>query len=603
MSSHRPASTTPGSSTNTSSAIRSRTRRLVSFTEDEDDDVNGKPLQSSGLSFLSPDLPPTRSGRSTPSSQPSRGISPVPMSHPSRATSPPNRAWSKDSLGFLDSSWSSLQSLASSFLGSDVAHPPPNGDPRGHVRKPSRPDPYSKAPTPASAWGPSAPASPEIGAGTQEERRALVQAKKREALLLADPVPTWSGDRRHKRRDSCDQTGHSAIDPEQDEEALAYIHHVQPTDSITGVTIRYGCQPAIFRKANGFWPSDSIQGRKTVLLPVESCTVKGRPIPPPAPPLNGNGVERDSLEDPKGSSIVPSTTSGESTPQHASFPETAVEAEADRVWKHESLVQIDGFSAPVEIGRVPRRALGFFPRTRRKSVSATGSAPPSTSARERTDTTSTSSSPIEPPSSASTPSGIPSSPAASRATQSPLSGGHRRQRSNIQLTVPGVGTLDRNATAPGPAPDGLSKFFAQHLPTLAPPTPAPDFRDSSEYLSTSISNATTGLENLGGAFEGWMRKVTTRAKNSLGELQRAQSYQASPPGRSGGRRGDLIELHDGIDTRTPSRGSAFLADPRGRADFNRSSSSFHDGATRRGLSNPSSTSTSRTRVGDRYKDD
>lgn len=504
-------------------------------------------------------------------------------------------------VGFLDSSWSSLQSLASSFLGSDVAHPTPNGEPRGHVRKPSRPDPYSKFPTPTSApsaWGPSAPASPEIGAGTQEERRALVQAKKREALLLADPVPAWSRDRRHKRRDSCDQTGHSAIDPEQDEEALAYIHHVQPTDSITGVTIRYGCQPAIFRKANGFWPSDSIQGRKTVLLPVESCTVKGRPIPPPAPPLNGKGAEHESVEDPKGSSIVPSS-SGESTPQHASFPETAVEVEADRVWKHESLVQIDGFSAPVEIGRVPRRALGFFPRTRRKSVSATGSAPPSISARGRTDTASSSSSPTEPPSSASTPSGHPSSPAASRAPQSPLSRGHRRQRSNIQLAVPGVGTLDRNATAPGPAPDGLSKFFAQHLPTLAPPTPAPDFRDSSEHLSTSVSNAPTGLENLGGAFEGWMRKMTTRAKNSLGELQRAQSYQASAPGRTGGRRaGDLIELNDGIDTRNSSRDSTFLADPRGRADFSRGSST-----TRRGFSNPSSTSTSRTRVGDRYKDD
>jgi hypothetical protein len=33
----------------------------------------------------------------------------------------------------------------------------------------------------------------------------------------------------------------------------------------------------VFRKANGFWPNDNIQSRNTVLLPVDACSVKGRP--------------------------------------------------------------------------------------------------------------------------------------------------------------------------------------------------------------------------------------------------------------------------------------------------------------------------------------
>lgn len=618
----------PGtSSTNTTrrstSTVRSRPRRLVSFTDDESD--NGRQLGHSGSStVLSSDLPTPRSRGATPSPYRSRGVSPMPMRHPSRVTSSPGRGPS-NSLGgfsytgkhqvnfaessraavdFLDASWSSLQSLASSVLGSDIARPATNGTTRTHTRKPSRPDSYAVTPSRTLAplsWGPTAPSSSDIGAGTKEERQAFVQAKKREALLLADTETNGSLTTRHKRRDSCDRTVHSTAGPNQDEEALAYVHHVQPTDSITGVTIRYGCQPAIFRKANGFWPSDSIQGRKTVLLPVDSCSVKGRPIRHDLNLVDTESPRRDSLEDPSGSSIAPSSSPG---PSDKTDTDASSEVEADRIWKHESWVQIDGFTTPVEIGRVPRRALGFFPRSRRKSLSYTDSESPSFSGRERIPRLSSTTSPIESQVSQ------PTSPLGNRphadssgsrmSAKSSPAVRHQRQRSNIQLSGPGVGTLDRDTMAPGPALDGLSKFFAQHLPNLAPAPAPPNFQDSTEYTSNTVSNTPTGLDNIGGAVEGWVRKMTSRAKAGLNELQQTtHSHQMNGTTRRTGTRGvgDLIELNDGLESRDASKS-------RWRPEFNRSGTSLHNGASVSGRYPSPSAATSRTRAtGDRFKDD
>lgn len=516
---------------------------------------------------------------------------------------------SRAAVDFFDASWTSLQSLASSVLGSDIARPATtNGSTRTHVRKPSRPDPYMRPPartsTPAT-WGPSAPSTPEIGSGTQEERQALVQAKKREALLLADTGPAWSTTPRHKRRDSRDRTGHSNIDPDLDEDALAYIHHVQSTDTITGVTIRYGCQPAVFRKANGFWPSDSIQGRKTVLLPVDSCSVKGRPIRPRmGEDLLGDGrQEGESLEDMNGSSIAPTTSS--TSVEGGTSASPAAEIEGDRIWRHESWVHIEGFPAPVEIGRVPRRALGFFPRTRRKSVSYSDSVSSPLSGRGTTAPSSPS--PID---SGFTQPVIPkwSRPHADSSASRTSSKGkpgirHQRQRSNIQLSGPGVGTLDHDSNAPGPAMDGLSKFFAQHMPNLAPVARPPNFESSSESASTAAANTPTSLDNLGGAVESWVRKMTTRAKASLNELQQTPGPATHDPAQAVGRRGngDLIELNDGMESRSSSNA---ISEPRWRPDLLRSGSSLHEGTALRGRFLSPSPGTSRTRSGgDRAKDD
>ncbi|KAL5044496.1 hypothetical protein BDW71DRAFT_100754 [Aspergillus fruticulosus] len=609
------------------SASNLRPRRLISL--DDVRDNNGRQPSSSGLSRTgSSELPTLRSRGATPSPRPSRTVSPIPMGHPSRATQPRSDSRPGNSLGgfspngkyedpftessraavdFLDASWSSLQGLASSLLGSDTARPTSNGAPRSHARKPSRPDYFAKPRAPStSTWGPSGPTTTEIPAGTQEERQAMVQAKKMEALLLADTDPSWDLNSRHKRRDSNDRTVQSRVDTDRNEEALVYVHQVQPTDSITGVTIRYGCQAAIFRKVNGFWPSDSIQARKTVLLPVDCCSIKGRPVQAREEiALLQETSSRPSIEDPSGSSIVPAPSPESSTFWRSSEQTgTEPEPESEQVWKHESWVQIDGFMEPVEIGRVPRRALGFFPRSRRKSVSYSDSDP--VRGRLQTPIISTASSPIQP---IYSPNGNQNDAfhAGSPASQGPGSkpdGRHRRRPSGLELSWTGVGTLDRSVNLPGPAMDGLSKFFAQHLPTLAPKQAPPNFDSLSGNSSAVVSSNSTSLDSIGGAVEGWVRKITARAKSSINDLQQGTSSpqnRAMPPETR--RRGysDLIELDDGVESRNTS---GLLAGTSWKPNLTRSGSSYANGANLRGRFPSASPSTSRTRTGlDRAKGD
>ncbi|KAL4793843.1 hypothetical protein BDV19DRAFT_211707 [Aspergillus venezuelensis] len=585
------------------SASTVRPRRLISFTEDDGGNTIGQQPSSSGLSTMrSSELPSLRARGATPSPRPSRTVSPIPMGHPSRVTQSRGGSRPGNSLGgfysgkhqdpfaepsraaadFLDASWSSLQGIASSLLGSDSTRPTTNGAVRSHARKPSRPDYFSKPRTSSATWGPSGPATPEIGAGTQEERQAMVQAKKMEALLLADTDPSWNIGSKHKRRESNDRPVHTEIDPDHDEEALVYVHQVQPTDSITGVTIRYGCQAAIFRKANGFWPSDSIQGRRTVLLPVDCCSVKGRPVQPDINLLDT--PSRPSIEDTSGSSIVP-----QPTPEASTSKASDTSQESDQNWKHDSWVQIDGFPEPVEIGRVPRRALGFFPRTRRKSIYSDTEP---VRGRETTPVFSSASSPIQPTSRNNDCLGLPK-------TGGPGRPGHRRERSGFEFSGPGVGTLDRNVNLPGPAMDGLSKFFAQHMPTLAPKQAPPNFEDLSGNSSTAASSNSTSLDSIGGAVESWVRKMTARAKSSINELQQGTSSPQThglPP--QAGRRGfdDLIELDDGLESP-----SGLLSGPSWKPELTRSGSSYANGANLRGRFPSASPSTSRTRTG--LKDD
>lgn len=537
---------TGNAGTTSTSTVRSRSRRLVSFTDDDDNSSqsDSHPFSSASSTTLAPSGTKTARCRG-----PSRGASPLPMTHPSHATGSSNRgsrnetssfAWngsaatSRGAADFLDSSWSSLQSLASSVLGSDAGRASPTNVTKAHTRrKPSRSDVYIKS-TPRSTWGPSAPNIPEVGTGTKEERQALVQAKKREALLLADSNPIASRTFPHKRRDSGD-TSHQAVDLEHDEDALAYIHNVQPTDTITGVTIKYGCQAAVFRKANGFWPNDNIQSRNTVLLPVDACSVKGRPIP--KEPVD---LLSPDTEDPSDSSIVPAATSDD-TATDSGNP-TAAEDETE-VWKHESWVHMDGFPGPIQIGRVPRRALGFFPRTRRKSTSNSDAEPPGLY-QEAVTPPSPSRSPPPAPSSLGVlprtrPNGDQSKPKSTNNTRP----GHRRHNSSIHLSGTGVGTLDRTSTGPGPSLDGFTRFFAQHMPNIA--HAPPDNAGKSPFESSSTVNASTGLENIGGAVEGWVRKVATRAKAGINELQQPPS-QSSSRGRNLWRVGDLIELDDSM---------------------------------------------------------
>lgn len=503
----------------TGSTIRPRKGRLISYTDDSD----AEPL-STNIS---------RSGSNATSPFPSRGVSPLPKSHPSRphgsaasdssrkvnnsgrasdfGTSSISQPSTAVGSGLWGSSWSSLQGLASNVLGGDttsVRNKKSNGvfstqssrkrlpKPVGHHRA------VSNAAT-SLEWGPSVNSSIHVAAGTKEDRQAYVQAKKRETLLSAGVHASLDSIGRFKRRDS-DETASSAPPAEeQDRDALVYVHHVKPEDTLAGVMIKYGCQPPVFRKVNRFWPNDNIQIRKVVLLPVDACTARGRKVSASSElDLLGD----DMVEEPI-NSIRPTTHESrevsESVLQGSETPlSVATEPAEEPLWKHESWVQIDNIPGSVEIGRVPRRTLGFFPPSRRKSITFSDLDTPSTS--------------LDIPRLPSLNTSPASRPRRDRSSSGTAFANH--------LKGPGgVGTLGKAATGPGPGMDSLNKMFAHHLPNVAP---------RSSFESTH-SNTSTGIDKVGGTLEGWVRSMATNAAKIM-----------EPPAGSQSRMGDLIELDD-----------------------------------------------------------
>ena len=109
----------------------------------------------------------------------------------------------------------------------------------------------------------------------------------------------------------------------------------------------------------------------------------------------------------------------------------------------------------------------------------------------------------------------------------------------------GVGTLGRNVHNPGPAEDGLNKLFAAHLPDVAP-------KDNLDGFDMHRGQG-AGLDNISGAVEGWVRKLTTRASRSV-------HHGANGAAKWGQGVGDLIELDD-----TSDLGDVGSDDGRGRA--------------------------------------
>lgn len=93
--------------------------------------------------------------------------------------------------------------------------------------------------------------------------------------------------------------------------------------------------------------------------------------------------------------------------------------------------------------------------------------------------------------------------------------------------------LGAGTRSPGPAQDGLNKYLAPHLPNVAP-------RDSFESVGSSVSTA--GLETVGSAIEGWMKRVASRAAAAI-----AENSGAAVTGCRASLEGDLIELEDGFE--------------------------------------------------------
>lgn len=571
-----------GSSAQSSSTLRPRTKRLISGLSD----VGGE-------DSTSPAATPERRPSPAPSPFDSRSASPLPAAHPQRASSrngakryAGNNSWGRraqvgqqrtasaqSTSPFADlwgSSWATLQGIASDFLGND-----PTEAPLKDKQRQKRPlNKFAAARTASTStapgqWGPAPTSNPAnaIGAGTREEREAVIRAQKKKQMLTGQESSYADTLGKFKRRLSDDHESMSAPPGENDDrDALVYLHHVRKDDTLAGITIRYNCSANTIRKANRMWPNDTPQSRQTLVLPVDACGVKGKPLPDAqavdllsseGDDLSASQAEEVLTPKPPLTNGVPAThartaSTSTNTSRRASSSVAASSIETEPQWHHDSWILLPNSKLPTEIARLSRRALGYFPPARRKSNSYSDLDTPSTSLDLRRASTQ------DPP---------PNSPLRSDASQRPR---RPRRLSNATtgyfpsyLSGPGgVGTMSRSVLSPGPAQDALNKRFAKLLPDVAPPKnqvdlyhpELPVYHDDPTPLGSGVqtpsyphghANLNINLENVGGAIEGWVRRLATKALTPT-ERPAIRGPRASvgTPGRGMGGVGDLIEMTD-----------------------------------------------------------
>ena len=445
-----------------------------------------------------------------------------------------------------------------------------------------RPWEATSAAQPKQQWGPSLRDQSQPGMGSKEERRAIVRERKRQQLLMSNANPSLDA-LRVKRRTSDDFESTSAPPGEnEDREALIYVHHVAKTDTLAGLSIKYGCPMAILKKANRMY-SDVVQTRKEVVLPVDACGARGRRCASPAATPNGTAPtlskagDRPNIDTDKtprapqhgfGESAFGSATalpspphsgSGRTSAHNPASPSLSQKGEDEKPWRHDSWVQLDGHVGPTEIARLSRRDLGFFPRARRKSVSYSDLDTPSAS--------------FDLP--------RPSITVSDAASARAMGGQHHKRGSSgsakgasgsmswaAQMSGPGgVGNLrGKGESAPGPGQDKFIKAVSKHLPNMAPPKEGV-FAEEDEDEYVLGNGGATGLEQLGGQIEGWMRGVGKKINKAYKQQQhntrgglgvpvpgltRTNSRQRTQNDGAGlglgsARDGDLIEMNNSFE--------------------------------------------------------
>lgn len=393
-------------------------------------------------------------------------------------------------------------------------------------------------------------------------REALVRAQKRKEILSGREPGYADALGRFKRRTSEDRGSASAPPADhEDRDALAYLHHVKPEDTLAGITIRYNCSAANLRKANRMWPNDTVQSRKTLVLPVDVCGVKGKPVksqdgvdlltglPGDSAPASDNSLETQKQSE-HGSTNGRERSGTNSTV--SDHPSNSSVIETEPPWKHDSWVLFPGSTQPTEIVRLSRRSLAYFPPARRKSQSYSDLDTPSTSLDLVRHMASPSLSPVR--------QDAPQRPRRSRR----LSNANNGYFPSYLAGPGGVGTMNKNVKSPGPAQDGLNKLFASHLPNVAPPAnqqrlylpDVPLYSDDTGTNTPTTSGAQTpsagvNFENLGAAVEGWVKKMASKGKEALQQPERERIHAARAsvgmPGRGAGGIGDLIEMADAFE--------------------------------------------------------
>ena len=634
--------TNNASALTTSTTLRPRTKRLISGLSEGD--------ESAPSSF---DSQPRRIASPAPSPFDSRSASPIPAAHPQRASASRTRdegsdryagysSWGRraqvgattqrkagggDSptlANLWGSSWTTLQGIASDFLGNDL---PPNnlvnGSPKAKPAKSLSSRLRTSSPA-GGSWGPTSnpPSHAAIGSGTRESRENAVRAQKRKDLLTrGDSSYTADALGKIKRRLSDDQHESRSAPPSENEDraALVYVHHVSKDDTLAGITIKYNCSAAVVRKANRMWPNDTVQSRKTIVLPVDACGVKGKPVSgpesiPAVDLLDSGAGETDVMaaeevstptatipngdhQSARDRTLSLSTTLSTASPRISTVDGTSTTA-AEPQWTHDSWVLLPHptETKPTEIARLSRRALGYFPPARRKSISLSDLDTPSTSldlARTSISTNTTT----------TTTTAAPDQPQRPRRTRR-LSNANNGYFPSYLAGPGGVGTMSSNVLSPGPAQDGLNKIFARHLPDVAPPRNQTNLYqpelplytdDETPIASGNVTpsllpqhDGSLGIENAAGAIESWVRRMATRARTPTGEAGAGKKRAAlgprmslGAPGKGKDGVGDLIEMTDefeigGDEEEEGQEGG------RGAGYLNQASAATWEGRGRRG---------------------
>ncbi|KAJ3552064.1 hypothetical protein NPX13_g11206 [Xylaria arbuscula] len=427
----------------------------------------------------------------------------------------------------------------------------------------------------SETWGPAPlsndrPAPGDIAAGSRTRREAELMARKKASVLESHEGVNGGLDvtGKYKRRNS-DENMRSVSQPVI-EEFLVYLHHVQPTDTYAGIILRYRCMEHAFRKINGLWSRDNIQIRKHLLIPVDACEIKGRPCDPPS--VHSKKVDHLAM--------TPQTSSVSVDSQHqlhddyfgslnGKSGEHAIQEEADeRPWTHVRWVKLDSLQEPVEIVRVKRTSVGYFPPRRKKSIhtASTFSTPRQSLelAKAFSNTSGVAGSPGA--NSSRRQSTISTRPAASSLSLgSPASGRSRGNSLGQMEGVPswmrkpgGVGSMGKSVKAPGPANDGFNTWVNKRLPgfnidslpsmsVMGSETAHFGFSAKTEESTAIVespfeegcdaaapSRNGVGLENAAASIETWLRGAWAKRPGTpkLGSMRK-------PPGDL-----DLIELAD-----------------------------------------------------------
>ncbi|KAK4194781.1 hypothetical protein QBC40DRAFT_290158 [Triangularia verruculosa] len=595
-----------------SGSIRPRNRRQASYRDDPDNS----------------------SSRST-----SRGATPIPAAHIGSVTGRNDArqevAWNRSDTkgnssqgggllgGTWAPSWASVSNLATtliasgeSFINGESHRPQTNGTRAKGRQGGARDDP-------SNTWGPAPPGetrprSDDIGTGTLAKRDARLKAMRTASVLESHEGVNGGLEfgRKFKKKGS-DEDLQRTTSNDEAEEHLVYIHHVQPTDTYAGVVLKYRCREDAFRKANGLWSRDGIQVRKYLMMPVDACEVRGKTCEAPVDPAAKVDLlaRTPDTTDPWGQPTNGGDFFSNSTSNNNQLETQSQSGDDDRPWTHVRWVSIDSHPHPVEVARVSRRSLGYFPPRKKKSIHTMSSL---STPRASVDA---------PNLSISEPNvGSPKSPSSRRpsllSSRSPIASPHGNLPTRSDSTAAsdsdprpvwmrrpgGVGSLGRNVRAPGPQKDPLNDWVKKNVPgfnldslpsmsamgmerarfgfgndTSAPVTIAESpFGEGQD--TSAVSRQGTGLDKAALAVETWLRGAFEKG------VELAKSGNVTPilgPRRVGGMhgvgdgQGDLIELEnagsdDGRGWHDPNVGGA-LGSPGGL-----SGSSFGEAAAMRG---------------------